>query len=333
MNRNQPINDDLLGKFLAQETDAHESALVENWLKQNEANQKELDDYRFIWQQVSSLKEEKTVNVDAAWNKIKPKINSSKEAKTATFIPKKSKFFTPTSIAAGITLLIGMGILAILLNQKNVETISLKTQNNTLEKTLPDGSVVFLNANTSLNYSTDFQQDTRNVNLIGEAFFKVQHNDKKPFIIQANGSDIKVLGTSFNVRAYDKNVKVSVETGKVQFKNKTQQTLLIKGEEAQFEAKMDTIRKITMVDKNVFSYKTKIFTFENSSLEHVINILEESYHTKIILKNNHIKSCRLTTTFNNETLPNALNIIAETLNLKVSETAGKYIIDGAGCEE
>jgi ferric-dicitrate binding protein FerR (iron transport regulator) len=88
-----------------------------------------------------------------------------------------------------------------------------------------------------------------------------------------------------------------------------------------------------MVDKNVFSYKTKIFTFENSSLEHIINILEESYHTNIILKNNHIKSCRLTTTFNNETLPNALNIIAETLNLKVSETAGKYIIDGAGCEE
>lgn len=332
MNENQPITEDLLGKFLAQETDAQESALVENWLKQDKNHQKELDDYQFIWQQVASLKEEKPVNIDAAWNKVKSKIASPKETKIIEFTPKKHVFFSPIRIAAAITLLMA-GILAVFLNKKETEIISLKTTNQTLEKTLPDGSVVFLNTNTNLSYPADFEGDTREIQLSGEAFFKVQRNESKPFIIHANGSDIRVLGTSFNVKAYTKNVKVSVESGKVEFKHENKQTLLVKGEEAEFEAEKDTIRKAVMLDKNTFAYKTKTFVFEDSSLEHVINVLSENYRTKIILKNNNIKTCRLTTTFTNETLPNALNVIAETLNLKVIPEGEKYIIDGAGCSQ
>ncbi len=330
MNENQPITEELLGKYLAQETDAQESALVENWLKQDKNHQKELDDYQFIWQQVAGLKEEKTVNIDLAWNKVKGKIAAPKEAKVIEFKPKKQIFFTPIRIAASITLLLA-GILAIFLSKKDTEIISLKTANQTLEQTLPDGSVVFLNANTNLSYPADFKGDTREINLSGEAFFKVQRDEKKPFIIHANGSDIRVLGTSFNVKAYTKNVKVSVETGKVEFKHEKKQTFLNKGEEAEFEVEKDTIRKSVMLDKNTFAYKTKTFVFEDSSLEHVIKVLSENYHTKIIFQNNNIKSCRLTTTFTNETLPNALNVIAETLNLKVIPEGEKYIIDGAGC--
>lgn len=332
MNEHQPITEDLLGKFLAQETDAQESALVENWLKQDKNHQKELDDYQFIWQQVASLKEEKKVDVDAAWNKVKSKIAAPKETKIIEFTSKKQVFFTPIRIAAAITLLMA-GILAVFLNKKETEIISLKTTNQTLEQTLPDGSVVFLNANTNLSYLADFEGDTREINLSGEAFFKVQRNENKPFIIHANGSDIRVLGTSFNVKAYTKNVKVSVESGKVEFKHEKKQTLLVKGEEAEFEAEKDTIKRAFMLDRNTFAYKTKTFVFEDSSLEHVVNVLSENYRTKIILKNNNIKTCRLTTTFTNETLPNALNVIAETLNLKVTPEGEKYIIDGDGCEK
>lgn len=333
MNEKQPINEDLLGKFLAQETDAQESALVKNWLKEDTANQKELDDYQFIWNQAATIKEEIPVNIDDAWNKVKAKIDAPKEAKVLEFIPKKQSFFTPFRIAASITILLVTGLLALFLSQKKTEIISLKTSNNTLEQTLPDGSVVFLNNNTVLAYPADFEGDTRELSLLGEAFFKVQRNESKPFIIHANGSDVKVLGTSFNIKAYTKNVKVSVETGKVQFKNKAKQTFLVKGEEAEFEANNDTIKKIEMLDRNAFAYKTKVFVFENSSLEHVVQVLGESYHTKILLKNNNIKTCRLTTKFENESLPNALNVIAETLNLTVSSQGEKYVIDGKGCSQ
>lgn len=345
MNENQPITEDLLGKFLAQETDAQESALVENWLRRDTENQKELVDYQFIWNQTATLKEEIPVNIDAAWNKIKIKIDKSsaitlpltnqkeRVSKTLPIGEGRVGLFTSFRIAASITILLVTGLLALFLSQKNVEIVSLKTTNNTLEKILPDGSIVFLNNNTVLMYPADFQGDTREVSLLGEAFFKVQRDESKPFIIHANGSDVKVLGTSFNIKAYTKNVKVSVETGKVQFKNKTKQTLLIKGEEAEFEVSNDTIKKIEMLDRNAFAYKTKVFVFENSSLEHVVNVLGESYHTKILFKNSTIKTCRLTTKFENESLPNALNVIAETLNLTVSPQGEKYVIDGKGCNQ
>ena len=92
MNTNQPIPEDLLGKFLAQETDAQESALVEKCLKQDKEHQKELDDYQFILQQASTNKGEIPVNTDAAWNKIKSKMDLSKEAKVIDFTPKCSHF-------------------------------------------------------------------------------------------------------------------------------------------------------------------------------------------------------------------------------------------------
>ncbi len=329
-------SEDLLGKYLAQETDAHENALIEKWLQENEDNQKELNDYAFIWDKTGGFKEEKTptVDVDAAWLKVKSKIDAPKEAKVITLkpAPKQNRFLT-IGIAASITILLTVGVLAYLFKNSSPEIISLKTIKNTLQQTLPDGSIVFLNANTTFTYPEYFKGDKREVNLSGEAFFNIKRDETKPFIIHANGSDVKVLGTSFNVRAYNKNVEVSVETGKVQFNNKKKAILLIAGEKATFEAERDTIRKQSVLDKNAFAYKTKVFIFENSSLEHIAKVLAEGYQVNISLRNNRIKSCRLTTKFDNETLPNALNIIAETLNLTVSSKGKKYVLDGEGCAE
>ncbi|MBA4853311.1 FecR family protein [Emticicia sp. BO119] len=329
-------NEGLLGKYLAQETDAHENALIEKWLQENEENTKELNDYAFLWNKAVGFKENRTlrVDVDAAWLKVRSKIDSAKEAKVILIkpAPKRNRFFT-IGIAASITILIAVGVLAYLFRDSSPDVVLLKTTQNTLEQILPDGSVVFLNANTILTYPREFKGATREINLSGEAFFDVKRNKTKPFIIHANGSDIKVLGTSFNIRAYNKNVELSVETGKVQFQTKTKAILLVAGEQATFEAKKDTIKKQIVLDRNVLAYKTKVFVFENSSLEHIAKVLGEGYHVSISLKNNRIKICRLTTKFDNETLPDALNIIAETLNLTISSKGGKYVLDGEGCNK
>ncbi len=329
-------NEDLLGKYLAQETDAQENAFIEKWLQENEDNQKELNDYSFIWEKTGGFKQEnlQIVDLDAAWLKVRSKMDSPADTKHITLnpAPKQRKFFT-LGIAASITILLSIGLLAYFFQDSAPEIITLQTTKNTKEQVLPDGSVVFLNAHTRLTYPEDFSGDSREISLTGEAFFNIKRDETKPFVIHANGSDVKVLGTSFNVRAYTKNVEVSVETGKVQFKSKSKATLLIAGEEAIFEAESDTIKKQVTLDKNAFAYKTKVYIFENSSLEHIAKVLAEGYHVNISLKNNRIKSCRLTTKFDNEPLPNALNIIAETLNLTVSIKGEHYILDGEGCSE
>lgn len=88
--------------------------------------------------------------------------------------------------------------------------------------TLPDSTTVFLNSNSTLKISASFGKDRREVSLSGEAFFEVKRNPKKPFIIDASGLKVKVLGTSFNVKAYDAlpDIKVAVNTGLVQVADK-----------------------------------------------------------------------------------------------------------------
>jgi len=330
-NPNQHITEDLLGKFLARETDAQESALVNDWLGQNEQNKKELANFAFIWEQTQNLKQETQVDVDLAWNKVKTKIQKPKEAKVIPLYPKK--VWSPARIAASITIFVAAALMILLFTQKDVELLTLQTTQNTLQQTLPDGSTVFLNKNTKLTYPSDFEGDTREITLSGEAFFDIKRDESKPFIIHANGTDVKVLGTSFNVKAYDKNVRVNVESGKVQFIAKKQKTILEKGEEAEFEAEKDTIVKQLSYNKNAIAYKTKTYIFEDTSLENVIKILSEGYEAEIKIRNSAIKTCRLTTTFENESLPNALNVIAETLNLQVSKEGNKYTLDGQGCNQ
>lgn len=86
------------------------------------------------------------------------------------------------------------------------------------EIVLPDGTEVTLNAGSYMKYPTAFVAETRTIEMNGEAFFQVMENKEKPFIIWTKDASVKVLGTSFNVKAYDtdEQLLVSVETGKVQ---------------------------------------------------------------------------------------------------------------------
>ena len=85
--------------------------------------------------------------------------------------------------------------------------------------TLPDGTVVHLNAGTVMRYPTEFTSDIRLVEMEGEAFFNVMRDEGKPFIVRTRQADVKVLGTSFNVKAYqeDELMAVSVRTGKLRW--------------------------------------------------------------------------------------------------------------------
>jgi transmembrane sensor len=329
---NQAISESLLAKYLARETDAAETALVENWLSQNPENQKELAHYQQIWENSKKI-DSKNFDTDLAWQKVKSRIDESKnKGKIIEFKPARQPFFNSYRIAAGITILLSAIALIYILNNNKSELINLETQNNTLEKVLPDGSKVFLNKNSKITYSTDFEGDTREVSLNGEAFFDIKRDESKPFVIDANETEIKVLGTSFNVNAYTKNVKVSVETGKVQFSKKKKQTILTKGEEAEFVAENDTLLRRNTLDKNTFAYKTHVYVFEDSSLEHIIKVLSTGYQVPIAIQNPQLQTCRLTVRFDNETLQNSLNIIAETLNLQISKNGERYFVNGAGCK-
>ena len=342
------IPDDLLARYTAGETTDDETRLVKNWLAQSADNEQELARFQRIWESSAALLRPVEADVDLAWKKVSKRLSPDSASKPKVpVIPlhrapeihvKKEAVRGGINVfiwraAASVLILLGLGWLTYRLVQptENRQAAGvLKTKQNTSEQVLSDGTKVFLNQNSTLTAAVDFNNETRTVTLQGEAYFEVKRDENRPFIIKANGTEVRVLGTSFNVRAYDKRVSVAVTTGKVQFSTPKSKTLLLKNESAAVQA--DTIIKLPELNLNELAYRTRIFVFDKTDLGEVVASLREGYQADIRLSSRRLTNCRLTARFERESLDATLNVIAETLNLKVVRKGDSIVLDGSGCE-
>jgi ferric-dicitrate binding protein FerR (iron transport regulator) len=142
------------------------------------------------------------------------------------------------------------------------------------EITLPDGTHVWLNAASSIRYPTVFAGNERKVELDGEAYFEVTKNAKQPFIVRArNKATIEVLGTSFNISAYEneKSLNTTLLDGSV----KVNGTILKPGQQARVT---DAVRVTDHADiDKVMAWQRGFFNFEGATLEEVMQQLERWY--------------------------------------------------------
>ena len=176
---------------------------------------------------------------------------------------------------------------------------------------LADGSKVWLNADSKIQYPPLFESNTREVYLDGEAFFEVAKNPQKPFIIHLANGTIRVLGTSFNVRAYDneKVVETSVATGKVAFipkyKNSRRQ------QDTVFVTPNNKVRYLFNAEKiavlPTLATEDKAWTegrmiFKAMRLQDIATELERNFGKKVIFRDDDAKNYILTGSFQNNTL-------------------------------
>jgi ferric-dicitrate binding protein FerR (iron transport regulator) len=344
--------DELLAKYLAEENHEDDSALLNALLNDSDESDTLLSHSKLIWEASGAFQEKKKVDIDAAWTKVRagmdtpkkkidtsavePVIHLNERVATVKEVPAETPSvirFWPliTQIAAMLVLLCGIGFW--LYQQQNIPQIaSLRTssQQNTLSKTLPDGTRVLLNKNSSISFPEQFEGDTRQVTLEGEAFFEVHHDSEHPFIIKAKGTEIKVLGTSFNVTAYNTAVKVLVKTGKVRFSKNNSEVILTQGQQA--EATAEQVQVSEVVNLNTLAYQSKTFVFDNTPLKEVAQILSGAFSQQVVLANPAIANCKLTATFEREKLANILSIIAETFSLKVETKGQDFVLQGNGCQ-
>jgi transmembrane sensor len=332
MTENQNI-DDLLAKYLADETDTHENNLVGDWISTSENNRKTFEHSKLIFEGVASFKNQRKVNVDAAWKKlnINSKITDNQDVKPVVKLNWINNFL---KIAAVLVVLFGLWFVAAkqFVEPKN-DVLSFKTGNVANEKILPDGTKILMSKNSSITYPTTFEGNTREINLEGEAFFEVHHDAAHPFIIHTQGTDIKVLGTSFNVKAYNAQVQVVVKTGRVRFSKNEATIILEKGQKGEILANSQTIIKSEVEAETETGVKKKIsFDFEKTSLGEVVAQLNDTYDKNISFGNDRIKNCKLTASFQDEELENIIHVIAETFNLKIENQKDSIILSGEGCE-
>lgn len=218
-----------------------------------------------------------------------------------------------SKIAAVALFFIGIPLATIFYGTEKKETINQLTAKSEIKKILlPDGSQVILNANSKISYSEDFKQN-RKLKLVGEAFFKVVKNPKSPFVVETSQFKTKVLGTSFNVKAYPNTINtVSVVTGKVEVNSKENlawKSTLIKNQ--WLSIKKQEAPQLSNDDAKDFNAWTKnILIFQNSSLGETAITLENQFNVTIIFEKQELEKLRITGKFKEENLNNILNSIA-----------------------
>ena len=218
-------------------------------------------------------------------------------------------------IAASVALLIAAGAVTYLLfiqrQQVNFMTETTGSGQRTTV-TLSDGSVVRLNAGSQLTFPQNFSGDRREVTLRGEAFFDVTKDPAKPFIIHTPTLTTAVLGTSFNIRAYDNEDKaeVTVKTGRVKVSHAagrdTSSIVLVPNEQAYFDSTTAMLEKRSVAYTEFLSWTSDILLLDHTPMREVMHTLERWYNVRISVQTEAIGDCPISGKYKNDRLLNIL---------------------------
>lgn len=153
---------------------------------------------------------------------------------------------------------------------------------------LPDGTKVWLNAASSLSYPASFTGTKREVKLLGEAYFEVSENKEMPFVVHTKGQEVVVLGTHFNVNAYDDEgrTKTTLVQGsvKVRLLNSSAATLLKPGQQAVFEFDQLDVAPIDVAE--AIAWKEGYFLFQDEDIRSIMRKIARWYDVEVVYEPN-----------------------------------------------
>jgi ferric-dicitrate binding protein FerR (iron transport regulator) len=327
--------EDLIANYLVGEATPEQIIFVEGWRNKNENNRRYFEHLRLIFEKSASSPAAGQFDTDLAWQKLRAKLAVKRESKTIHLNPGYSPYKIFLRIAAGIVMLLTVGFFTYnFFRNDAVQSLEILSDKKTEADTLPDGSDVFLNRKTKIEYTFNRKSNIHRAKLVGEAYFNINHDDNKTFIVEAEGVFVRDIGTSFNVKAYpgSPTVEVVVEEGEVMFFTEGNPGIYLKANGKGIYNKNTKTFTVAEPEPNVSSYKTKFFSFSDQSLEMVVKTLNDVYEPDIDLDNG-LRACRLTVSFNDENIEEIANIIAETLGLTVSKAGNVIRLKGSSCGE
>lgn len=198
---------------------------------------------------------------------------------------------------------------------------------------LPDGTELWLNKNSKLTHPIQFTDGERKIQLEGEAFLKVVKNPSKPFIIEAGGSTIEVLGTAFSVKAYPKEAStiVSVEEGKVAFEaiSAGKKLILQANEKGTYQKEAQQLTKSTTHAIADLGWKEQKLVFKDTPLSEILDYLDSQFGVTV-LATEQLKSCDIIATFVDNQPDAILNRITDAFPIQLTQLEDKkYQLSGS----
>lgn len=342
---------ELLAKHLAGEATALEQQELHAWVTAVPARLPLLTDATRAWERGGTSADAFTeADVEPAWQRFRvaaelapPQMAPSSTAtepkgRTVPLWPAAQPWLR---MAAAVLLLVGMwSLLRPLLLDRTPAMVTVAAGAQRRQVALPDGSQVWVNRNSTLRYAAEFSESAREVQLQGEAFFEVKKAHGQPFTVLTPDTRTRVLGTSFNVRAYNNedSVEVSVVTGRVAFSpiqrltTTADSVLLTPGLRGVIRRAIPAaaVQK-PIVDPNFRAWQRDELVFDNQTLSQVTQTLSRYYDVPVTLADSSLRQCRFTGTFAHTNLPQALRVVSLSTNLSVNKSATGYTFSGPGC--
>ena len=335
------ISTDVLEKYLSGKATPEERADVDMWFKQFENDG---EDSRLFNIQERDRLDAKMLR------EIRKKIQDKTPLQSTDAVVIKKPLTTNLYRAAvGIAATLVVGFMVYYLAERHVDfqhptIISTKIANTSEGITrheLADGTMVWLRPNSHIEFPNKFLEGKRELKLAGEAFFDVAKDQARPFIITTGKVTTKVLGTSFNIKAYDEasSIEVSVLTGLVavdivetETKTSASSVLLRPNQRVTYIKERNTLEKReAKVLPELSIWQATDVIFDNVPVKDVIKILEKKFNVRIQASNKNLLNCLIRADFTNQNLPDILELLSKSVEATYELKNDTIYLSGEGC--
>lgn len=326
MNANIPWN--LITAKLRKTISPEDALLFDRWIT-TEDNQQLFRHIETVWKETQQRSAVYEPDVEYYWNKLASHLQLGEYCISK---PRKSLTLTlyqkAASIAAILTVIAVSCYFLInyALNDSHILTHKTGSAKQTI--LLPDSSEVILHKNTVLTYSTSRVSKQRKVSIRGEAYFKVRHDSKIPFLVDADGFVIEVHGTEFNVSAYplEEKALVSLVKGSISMRTPEKSIYLQPGEEGLLNRDNNTILVAKGDVELAKVWAEDKIRFENKSLSEVCKYLSKWYDIDIKIEQDIIENQSYTFTVSGQPLVEIINIMSKINSFEYQFIANNKLI-------
>jgi len=312
MKTNTSIENHIIDYLLDEEKELKDPVLI-GWLEESETNRQTFDQYKKVWNESRNYMKVSAFNPDTAWEKIN-EINRKKERSGKRL---RNICYTISSAAASVLIIFALSFMGIFDKDSEVLVCMNADYGNRSDITLPDGSVVKLNSGSDITYTYNSKRNVREVNFQGEGFFDVAKSHI-PFVIRIkNGPAVKVLGTTFNLQAYqeDQIVQTSLLEGSIELVHEDKKWKMKPGDIVAFDKETNKLSSVGGGISHTYGWMENKLYMENMSLTDVCKYLERWYNVDINLPPEVGENIHYNGVIQEETILDVMNALTRLSNI------------------
>lgn len=322
----------LMSKYLSGNAGDAEVRLLEEWVLSSPENKAQFNAFRRAWILSGVDEENQEIDIDREWRDLSSQLFPEGKIVSMPDKPRR-RIGWWVGIAATVAVVV-LAAIWLFRDAGEQSSMQVATQDEVQESRLPDGTQVSLNQYAALRYIEDGEQSRRRVELTGDAFFEVERDTVRPFVIGAGEVQVEVLGTSFYVdaRAGQPQVEVIVRSGSVAVTATDDSIALSPDEKAIYDRSTGALRKEANDNENYLAWKTSVLTFDGAPLERVVFDLNRTFHADISIANPEIAACEVTATYDRQPLEAIIRILEQTLGVEAEIRGKEVVFSGLSCE-